>query len=205
MSDQKTNSLLPTGAGIATYLISALVVLLAVNATRIWAHLSDGIAVDPVDLGTNVNIYWQKIDYLRHSAALGTISVMLFWGMIGSLVYASIWLLQTTFLKLQQDEDEVANQKEASRRSRIIQSTVAHYLLFGALTVIIAAYVFFFLGVILPSTRLLFFSAVTSSFAFQNVLSLLGTIVAMSVALYLLVVLLTLYARFWRVYLKPVL
>ncbi len=204
MSNREDNSLLPGGVEIITYVIASALILTLLNVSQIWGHLSDGITVDVVTFGANANILWLKIDALRRSSLLGTASVMFFWGAIGSLIYAGIWLMQNSLLKIKEDEELVEHEQNTKRRGNVIQSVAAHYLFFAALTILILGYVFFFLAVIVPSCKLLFLSAVTSSFALRDILSLIGTVIAFAGGIAILVVLVKLYARFWRLYLKPV-
>lgn len=204
MSNREDNSLVPGVVEIVTYVIASVLILTLLNARQIWDHLSDGITVDPVTFGANANILWEKMDALRHTSVLGTASVMLFWGAIGSLIYAGIWLMQNSLLKIKEDEELVEHEQATKRRGNVIQSVAAHYIFFAALTILVLGYAFFFLAIVLPSCKLLFLSGATSSFAMRDSTSLLGTVLGFALGIAIFVALLKLYVRFWRLYLKPV-
>ncbi len=192
--------LLPSWFNIGAYTLMAVVVLVTVNAQKLWNDLFNGAlksqdvtAVDPS----------QIVEQSKYQSAIGTISVLLFWAAVASAVYMLIWLTQNSLSEVKR---EVGSQQISGDmvKRRYLDSVLAHYAFFIALTAVTLISLFFTFLYVLPVVGSAFYgvSVNLGQFSIMNILLGLGCIFVLMVVIHALKLLMQIYTRFWRMYIK---
>lgn len=200
---QNTNGLkqflIPSWLEVAVYSLLSLLVLVLINAQRFWqfymdqsGRLSDGATSRGIQ-------YLGKVEI---SNIVGTVTVIIFWAMVGSFIYVLVWLTQNSLTEIKRDATTKISGDMV--KHNYMNSVVAHHTFFVTLTILTAASLFFTLTVALPIINTSFYGTVISlsSFSVWNILSGLASILLLAMLICALKILLQIYVRFWRIYIR---
>lgn len=190
--------LLPGFVQIFLYLLLSLFVLMALNTRNIWHYFKD-VTVLPngsTDNSTDLaNRGWHLISH-------GVWLQILFWVLVGCLVYIFIWFLSNLIANIR--NDIVADQyKHPSTYSRLKfwESVLSRKVFFGFCVIVLIVYLWFF---VLMANLLakLCYSAFTNFGWLSSTGELLGAVISCAFLIYLLVLLVHITANSWRLIFK---
>ncbi len=188
--------LLPGMAQVVLYLILSAMVLLALNAHNIWRYISDQILIPQTDLGPSSNNDWigRGWHFLTHGVWLQ----ILFWILVGCLVYIFIWFVGNIVANIRNDIVADDYKHPASyNRFKFWESVLARKTFFGVSALLLIIYFVFFIRLASLLAELCY-SAVTNFEWATSSKDLLGALISCAVLIYLLVLLAHITANAWR-------
>lgn len=197
------NSITPSVLECCVYFLSALIVLIAFNFKQFWQIWSGGITIDPHAVSPSLNGFLTGVDKVQSSPLLGDLFVVLFWAALGSVLYMIIWFTQNSLIEVKHEVIGKHISGDMVKRN-YLKSLGAHYLFFLTLLVVTKASLYLVFFILLPALNKIFYSSVVNSTGtnLSNVMWGLASVLILSVVLYMLHLLLQVYTRFWRMYIK---
>lgn len=188
--------LFPSPVQAFLYLLTSSLALSVFNARAFWSYLSS----DPVGKKTAASLFingsqaggsiWTKISQ-------GRISLIIFWVIVGAIIYTVVWFLKNIFINIQNDiiADAFVHPKSYNR-ARYWESVLIRKVYFGGATVVLLGYIYAAVK-LLPLFSSMFFAAIYN-FGPVNLVSLISVVVVLSLLLHLFVVLIHMTISSWR-------
>ena len=194
--------LVPSWLEVLVYTASAFILLLLMNASHLWQVFIDK-ATDSTDIVENSHSVF-NFDSARVASFAGNITVLLFWLAVGSFVYVVIWLTQNSLSEVKHEVGSGQMITGDTVERNYMNSLIAHYIFFCALTVFTLISIYFTFIIILPIINAAFYgTAITiSQLDPLNIISGLSAVMLVGVLLYILKLLIQIYVRFWRIYIR---
>ena len=185
------NFFIPSPYQIILYLLVGALLLVLIKARAIWEELGGSLIIDTIAETPAANSAWGKI-------ASGPLPQIVFWALIGMIMYFVVWFVWNIFINLKNDmaADKFVHPRNYDRNN-YWSGVLAHKAFFALTVVVFISYIvmmFKFLPVIADSA----YSAL-SSFNFPK--DLLSTAIYVSISgllVYVFVLLLRLSANTWQ-------
>ncbi len=197
-SNQVKDFLMPSWVDVITYIFLSAVFLTAINGIRLWHTFFSGT---PAGQGNQDLL--QSASSSPILSLAGDATVILFWVAVGSLIYMIIWLTQNSLSEI---KHEIGGQMVSGDnvKRNYLNSVAAHYMFFTALTVVTLSCIYFLIAVILPLINAAFYGTIITFSQYDpiNILSGFAAVVLMAIILYVFKLLIQVYIRFWRMYIR---
>lgn len=190
--------LLPGIAQILLYLLLSILLLLALNARNIWRYFSDTVVISQSQLEPSSSWISRTWDSVLHGIWLQ----ILFWILVGCLVYIFIWFLSNIIANIRNDiiADDYKHPAFYSHY-KFWESVLARKVFFGVSLTLLIIYFFFFARMTKLLAQLCY--SAFSNFSWTSSLqSTVGAIISCAFLIYILILLLHITANAWRVTFK---
>jgi hypothetical protein len=196
------NFIVPSWVDVITYIVLSCLLLFALNASKLWHAFVDKQANAYDTVGSSYTML--NFDNNRLMSFAGDFSVLLFWLAVGSLVYVTIWLTQNSLSEVKHEIGEGQMVSGDMVKRNYLHSLIAHYIFFCALTLLTLISFYFVAGFIFPIVNAAFYGTIITfqQFDVLNIVSGVAAILLLAVILYLLKLLVQIYIRFWRIYIR---
>lgn len=195
--------LIPDFIEVLAYALITLVALGLLNGKRIWAAYNENTALSPESLSESLQGTLGIFGLNRANSFLGDVTVLLFWAAMGSIIYAVIWLTQNSLSGV---KSEVVGQRITGDlvKRNYLNSLIAHYMFFIALSIITAASLYVVGFLVLPVVSNAFYGAAINvgDYDMQNIVIGLAAVLFMAFIVHLLNLVLKIYVRFWLIYIR---
>lgn len=186
---------LPDLAQISLYILSSILILALGNINAFWDYLNH----DPIGQQKAANIFIGEGGNggFLNNITQNRLSQVIFWILVGSVIYAVIWFLKNIVTNLHNDviADEFVHPK-AYNRAKYWESVISRKLLFTFICVVLIGFLYAAIK-LLPSLSGIFFSAIYN-FKFSNLGDIAEAVLILAFLLHILVVLTRLTANSWR-------
>ena len=180
----------PTLVEMFLYLIIGIIFISVINFGTLWSAINNTVQTKAVDTSTVVDEKLIDFGDKLNSLLDGRTGQMLFWAVVGCLIYMFIWLAQNTVINLRNDvvADKYLHPR-SYKSSSYWESVVAHKIFFGTLLIGFLTYVYLSLVLFLPILSQAYYIA-TFKFEFpSSILQLITVYVLSGLLIYIFVVL----------------
>jgi hypothetical protein len=186
--------MVPGALQIALYLFIAGLLLVLFNAADIW----EAVNPDRSNGGTSDESVTVSQDGVWSSLTSGRLPQILFWGLIGMVMYGGVWFAWNVLTNLRNDmaADEFVHPKTYSR-ARYWSTVWGHKIIFAisALVLVVYGYVLFKLLMVLADSSYIS----VNDFSFPGTILKIGvSVVAIALMLHVFALLLRVSVNSWR-------
>lgn len=181
-------------------MIMSLLVLLAANASTVYNLIVGNAAYTSYDLNELLAERFPLADQLLSAPFAGKLTQLLFWALIGSVVYMIVWLIRNYSLRIFEDIDASHFVSSNNTKKGYLESSIAHHVFFACTIFFSLAYLVLSIYRFIPYSATLFNRVLADLTNPINYFLALLAICLTSVTLYILVILWRLLRNSWRIY-----
>lgn len=190
--------LLPSIPQLLLYALIGLLILVLLNLAKAWDYLNQNVLMPQGGAESYIS---QKSPWLYHainSLSHSIILQVIFWVAVGCIVYIIIWFIRNIGINVLNDiaADNYVH-PESYKRSRYWESVLARKIFFGISIILLITF-------IVSGARLMTslantsYRIVTTFHTLHNLLELVGTLLAATCLIYVLVLIAHLSINSWR-------
>ncbi len=186
---------LPNPFHMLLYLLTSVVVLVALNASKFWDYLTR----DYNGQAHSLELFGSGEDGsgILGSSTSGRLGQMLVWGLVGVVIYIVIWFLKNIVTNLHNDviADEYVH-PHSYNRTKYWKSVVSRKALFVVIASVLVGYIY--LVIQLLPVLISYFYQMVINFNYQNGLYGLASVASTTLLMHILVSLCRLTISAWR-------
>jgi hypothetical protein len=185
------------------YILFAFLGLCILNIKNFWDSVSGGMPLTNQGFQEAFGDSALRIDHLLNSTVLGNAVVFVLWGLVGCVAYIIFWLTQNSLSTINREVGHTYITGSKKKYS-YLQSLIAHYLFFAALSVVTISLLYALIWIVLPALTQMFYNGLTGFSPFSPVALVagLGSVLALTIIMHVMALLLQVYIRFWSMYIK---
>jgi len=190
---------IPSGLGIILYFLSGAVLLAALNARALWKYFA-GISVgSSASANTLLSQKVHDLGAFVDSVLSGRVSQIVFWSLVGCVVYIAIWLVKNVIVGL--ENDVIASRFVHPRQYNKITywgSVLAHKIFFVCGVALFIVYTSLGIEFILPLMTRVFYLAVTNFTPRISLSNIAAMILCGGLVIYVWVLMTHILINSWR-------
>lgn len=189
----------PGWAEILIYLLCGLVLVMLVNIRTLGEAISNSVQTTAIDTSKIIDLKLVELGDHINSLLSGRPGQMLFWAIVGCLIYVLIWLSQNFLINIRNDvvSDKYMHPKSYESTS-YWQGVIAHKIFFGAVIVTFLLYCYFAVIIFIPVLSKIFYYAALNFKLLSSTLELLIIIIFSAIVIYVGVFLAKLISHSWK-------
>ena len=183
--------IVPSALQVVLYILIAGALLIVFNARDIWDSLGAGIIFNDTPDGQTKSGF---VDFISS----GRLPQIIFWGVIGMVMYAVVWFGWNVLTNLRNDmaADDFVHPKTYSR-TKYWSSVWGHKIFFAVSMIVLAAYIYIFFK-LLTLLAGLSYDAVDNFDTFGSPLELGIYLIVIATLVHIFALLLRVTANSWR-------
>jgi hypothetical protein len=194
--------LVPSGSQIFLYVLISFLLLITLNIGKAWEYLNKAVLKPQGGLDSIVASNAPGLHKILNSLSQSIILQVIFWVLVGCIVYVIIWFVKNIAINLLNDitADQYIH-PTTYKRSRFWGSIFARRTFFWISAVLLIVYLSVGTRVLVYLANLCY-SAVIDFEKVQSVLDLAGSILAVTCLIYMLVLVVHVTMSSWRLMYK---
>lgn len=189
----------PSLEELLIYLLLGIVFISVLNIRALWEAINNSVQTTYVDTSSLIDEKLLTFGDRLNGLLEGRPGQMLFWAVVGCLIYMLIWLAQNFYINLRNDvvADKYLHPKNY-KSTNYWEGVLAHKIFFVSVVVVFFVYIYMSLTIFIPVLSKMFYFATFSFSVPDSVLQLIFIALGSSVLLYTFVFLAKLVAYSWR-------
>lgn len=180
----------PTAIEVALYLIASILFISLINFKTLWNVINNTVQTKAVDTSAVIDEKLLGLGDRLDGLLDGRVGQMIFWAIVGCIIYMLIWLAQNTIINLRNDviADKYLH-PNSYKSSSYWEGVIAHKIFFVCLLVGFITYVYFAFSLFIPILSQAFYVATYSFTVPDSVFQLIITLILNAILLYIFVML----------------
>ncbi len=190
---------IPGALELVIYLLAGIIFVALVNIRALWNAINSSVQTTYVDTSSIIDETLINFGDRLNGLLEGRPGQMLFWAIVGCLIYMLIWLSQNFIINLRNDvvADKYLHPNNY-KSSSYWEGVLAHKIFFVTTVVVLFLYVFLSLTLFIPILSKIFKNATFSFSVPSSIIQLVLITLLSAIMLYLAVFIVKLVAYSWR-------